>query len=194
MTTQTTVETTASQAPQSSLETAPVANNTLQKPWMTWAVQLLQKSMPDTMKQALIESLKQAEVEAQNGAKHDAVKRLRMVLLHDRTNISPGTIDNIRTDILTVISKYLEVDQETMDLHLEQENNRIALVANIAMIRERELPAEDTDTKSEANTTEAETATASKPEPLQKAVEAKQDDLMDELLQDSEGEATVETA
>lgn len=173
-------------------KTAPVAETTPSfaskttvntKPWLTWAVQLLQKSMPDSMREALIESLQQKATDEASGAKHDAVKRLRMVLLHDRTNLSPGTLDSIRSDILTVISKYIEVDQETLDLHLEQDDNRIALVANIAMLREKEpsLVNKETSTKSETS-------------PLEQAIEDRQDELMEDLLQSDDDLTAIEAS
>ena len=177
-------DTSASVTPSASGYTPIFASKTTvnTKPWLNWAVQLLQKSMPDSMREALIESLQQKATEEAAGAKHEAVKRLRMVLLHDRTNLSPGTLDSIRSDILTVISKYIEVDQETLDLHLEQEDNRIALVANIAMLREREPSlTKETVTKSETS-------------PLEQAIEDRQDELMEDLLQSDDDLTALEAS
>ena len=61
--------------------------------------------------------------------------RLRMVLVHDRANMSPETMSNLRDDIIQVISKYMEIDKRDMELSFENEANAVALVANIPIRR-----------------------------------------------------------
>ncbi len=71
-------------------------------------------------------------------AKEDAKNRLKLVLMHDRTQISPTLLESMRDELVQVICKYVEVDQTTLDLCLEQETNTIALVANISVVRSKE--------------------------------------------------------
>ncbi len=71
-------------------------------------------------------------------AKEDAKNRLKLVLMHDRTQLSPTLLETMRDELVQVISKYVEIDQTALDLCLEQESNTIALVANISVIRSRE--------------------------------------------------------
>jgi len=87
-------------------------------------------------------------------AKDDAKNRLRLVLLHDRTQLSPSLLESMRDELVAVIAKYVEIDQTTLDLCLEKETNTIALVANIAVVRAKE-PGEQT----------VEAATAPEPAP-----------------------------
>ena len=57
--------------------------------------------------------------------------RLQVVLMHDRSDITPEMMEGLRRDIILVIQRYLEIDVEHIELDLETEKNSVALVANI---------------------------------------------------------------
>ncbi|MBK8191083.1 MAG: cell division topological specificity factor MinE [Vampirovibrionales bacterium] len=57
--------------------------------------------------------------------------------MHDRTRLSPGTLEKMRDELVEVISRYVEIDKQALELNLESESNTIALVANIP-IRSRD--------------------------------------------------------
>lgn len=65
------------------------------------------------------------------GSKKIAKERLKLVLIHDRTSISPEIIEEIKEEIIQVISKYLEIDKNGMDFSLEGEEDSVALIASI---------------------------------------------------------------
>lgn len=66
-----------------------------------------------------------------------AKDRLKLVLVSDRANCSSDVMENIRNDIIKVISKYMEIDAEGLDIQITQtesdgENGMVpALFANI---------------------------------------------------------------
>lgn len=71
-------------------------------------------------------------------ARTDARNRLRLVLMHDRTQLSPALLAQMRDEMVDVISKYVEIDKTALELNLENsESNTIALVANIPVVRAR---------------------------------------------------------
>lgn len=72
-----------------------------------------------------------------HSARGDAKNRLRLVLMHDRTQLSPIVLGQMRDDMVEVISKYVEIDKEALEVNLESESNTIALVANIPVLRTR---------------------------------------------------------
>ncbi len=76
-------------------------------------------------------------------ARIDAKKRLKLVLMHDRTQLSGPMLDQMRDELVEVISRYVEIDREALDINLESESNTIALVANIPVVRA--LPSEEGD-------------------------------------------------
>ncbi len=55
--------------------------------------------------------------------------------MHDRSKLAPGTLEKMKDELVDVISKYVEIDKEALDLNLEDETNTIALVANIPILR-----------------------------------------------------------
>jgi len=57
--------------------------------------------------------------------------RLTLVLVHDRADISPGMMDNMKQEIIEVIKRYVEIDETQINLALENEDDSVALVANI---------------------------------------------------------------
>lgn len=60
-----------------------------------------------------------------------AKRRLQMVLIQDRANVSPEIMEKLRDDIIKVISKYMEINQSDMEISLENVDDSVALVANI---------------------------------------------------------------
>jgi cell division topological specificity factor len=70
-----------------------------------------------------------------NATKETATNRLRLVLMHDRTNLAPDTMEKMRDELLEVISKYVVVDEEALDLNLAAEGDAIALLASIPILR-----------------------------------------------------------
>ena len=66
-----------------------------------------------------------------------AKDRLKLVLVSDRANCSPDVMEMIKNDIIQVISKYMEIDAEGLDIQITQtesdgnNGNVPALYANI---------------------------------------------------------------
>lgn len=70
-------------------------------------------------------------------SKDVAVERLRLVLVHDRANVSPGLMEALKEDLIAVISKYMDIDEESMEINLNSSECSSALVANIPVKRIR---------------------------------------------------------
>lgn len=49
-----------------------------------------------------------------------AKDRLKLLLVSDRANCSPEIMDMIKNDIINVISKYMDIDKEGMDIQITQ--------------------------------------------------------------------------
>ncbi len=66
-----------------------------------------------------------------------AKDRLKLLLVSDRANCSPETMEMIKNDIIKVIAKYMEIDTEGLDIQITQtesegvNGNVPALIANI---------------------------------------------------------------
>lgn len=64
-------------------------------------------------------------------SKDIARERLRLVLVHDRSSVSPEIINALKEDMIKVIQQYIEIDLDSLMVTIESENNSVALVANI---------------------------------------------------------------
>ena len=66
-----------------------------------------------------------------------AKERLKLVLVHDRSNVSPHFLEMLKSDIVKVINNYMDVDEDALDIQLtrvqgEQGEGLVpALIANI---------------------------------------------------------------
>lgn len=74
-----------------------------------------------------------------------ARERLQLVLAHDRSDLNPDLLEQMRREILEVVQRYVEIDLEGGDVNLSTENQITALVANLPIKRAlpRPLPEED---------------------------------------------------
>jgi cell division topological specificity factor len=77
-----------------------------------------------------------------------AYNRLRLVLMHDRTQLEPHVLEAMRDELVGVISKYISVDREAIELNLETDpdTNQVALMASIPVQRNtaiNELPSKE---------------------------------------------------
>lgn len=79
----------------------------------------------------------QATVEKEE-SKNTAVNRLRLVLMQDRTNLTPEIMHKMRSELINVLSKYVELDKEALELNFEQEGEQMALMLSIPVIRAKD--------------------------------------------------------
>ncbi|MCL5781667.1 cell division topological specificity factor [Desulforamulus profundi] len=68
-------------------------------------------------------------------SKNVAKERLRLVLVHDRANVSPELLSSLKNDLIKVISNYMEIDEQALEVSLDSNDNQVALVANIPVKR-----------------------------------------------------------
>jgi cell division topological specificity factor len=69
-----------------------------------------------------------------------AKERLRLVLLSDHLSLAPDVVENLRRDLIAVISRYVEVDEAHCDVTFEQQDSSVAMLANIPILKMKEPP------------------------------------------------------
>lgn len=80
----------------------------------------------------------------QEKSKNVAKERLKLVLVHDRADLSPKLLEMMKGDIIRVISEYCEIDSDEIDIKLTRMKKDgdaspvSALVANIPIIKVKE--------------------------------------------------------
>jgi len=69
-----------------------------------------------------------------------AKDRLKILLISDRANCSPEMMEMIKTDIVKVISKYMKIDAQSMEIQITKTGSKgrnmknPALYANIPIL------------------------------------------------------------
>ena len=62
-----------------------------------------------------------------------AKERLQLVLVHDRTDLTPSQLEALKDDLLKAISKYIEIDPEAVQIGVERDGREQRLVADIPL-------------------------------------------------------------
>jgi cell division topological specificity factor len=70
----------------------------------------------------------------QSGSSSTAKERLRLVLMTDHLELAPDMVEAMKRDLVDVISRYVEVDREKIDVTFEQQDKALAMLANIPIL------------------------------------------------------------
>lgn len=82
-------------------------------------------------------------------SKNVAKDRLKLVLVHDRANCSTQILEMLKTDIIRVISNYMEIDEEELEIEIsntksdDNEGTVPVLYANIPIKNMRKVNSVD---------------------------------------------------
>lgn len=63
----------------------------------------------------------------------DAKERLKLVLIHDRTDISPQKLENIKDDLLQTISNHIQIEPDKVTISMVHEGREQRLIADIPL-------------------------------------------------------------
>ena len=75
-----------------------------------------------------------------DASKSVAKQRLRLVLVHDRLDVSETIMNSLREDLIATIGKYMEIDKNALEVTLTREEEGVALMANIPIINVKRHP------------------------------------------------------
>ena len=119
-----------------------------------------------------------AEQEHVESSKDTACNRLRVVLMQDRTNLTPELMERMRKEMVELLSKYVEMDKEALELNLEQDGEQVALMLSIPVIRAKD---------------EEEIKEALAAEDAKKEAEEENEDVPDDEIEVEETEIVLDT-
>ena len=62
-----------------------------------------------------------------------AKERLQLVLIHDRTDLSPVELESLKDDLIETISRHIDIDPMAVTIHVAQDGRSQRLVADIPL-------------------------------------------------------------
>jgi cell division topological specificity factor len=64
---------------------------------------------------------------------HAAKERLQLVLVHDRADFPPGKLEALKDELVSVLSRHVEIDRAAVQITLTRDRNQQRLVADIPL-------------------------------------------------------------
>lgn len=62
-----------------------------------------------------------------------AKERLQLVLIHDRTDLTPAELASLRDDLIATISRHVSIDEKSVQIDVEHDGRSQRLVADIPL-------------------------------------------------------------
>ena len=114
-----------------------------------------------------------------DASKSVATNRLKLVLMQDRTNLTPKILEQMRGELIDLLSRYVELDKELLELNFEHEGDQVALMLSIPVIRAKDEEEIEATLKAEAEKLEA------KAEEIKESAES-DEEISEENIENSE--------
>jgi cell division topological specificity factor len=64
---------------------------------------------------------------------NNAKERLQLVLIHDRTDLTPAQLEALKDDLIETISRHVEIDPTAVTINVAQDGRSQRLVADIPL-------------------------------------------------------------
>lgn len=65
---------------------------------------------------------------------HQAKERLQLVLVHDRTNLTTSTLEDLKDELIEVISRHIDIDAAAVKIEMAKDGRQQRLVADIPVL------------------------------------------------------------
>jgi len=72
-------------------------------------------------------------ITGQPNSADEAKERLKLVLIHDRTDINPDVMEKLKDDLLKTISHHVAIDPDSVKITMMHEGREQRLVADIPL-------------------------------------------------------------
>jgi len=70
-----------------------------------------------------------------------AKERMKLVLIHDRTDLSPGEMEQLKDELIEVISRHVAIEPQDVRIEMAQDGRQQRLIADIPLrsVRQRRV-------------------------------------------------------
>ena len=134
-----------------------------------------------------------------NTSKDTAKERLHLVLMQDRANVSADVLELMKQEIIDVIKKYIEVDEDAIDVRLTNKANddgttgAPALYANIPIMNIKHEMKKETEKEEEPKTEKEEVKVEEETAVKEKKSAEENEDVKENKEEPNEPEENKET-
>ena len=125
----------------------------------------------------------QEGIAGDDASKSVAQNRLKLVLMQDRTNLTPKVLEQMRGEMIELLSKYLEMDKDLLELNFEQEGDQVALMLSIPVIRAKD---EEEIEAASVNDAEEDSSEEEISEETEESEETSEDETQEEVVSEEE--------
>ena len=142
---------------------------------------------------------KKEKIQEVNTSKDTAKERLHLVLMPDRANVSADFLELMKQEIIDVIKKYIEVDEEAIDVRLTNKANddgttgAPALYANIPIMNIKHEMEKETEKEEESKTEKEEVKVEEETAVKEKKSAEENEDVTENKEEPNEPEENKET-
>ena len=142
---------------------------------------------------------KKEKIQEVNTSKDTAKERLHLVLMQDRANVSADFLELMKQEIIDVIKKYIEVDEEAIDVRLTNKANddgttgAPALYANIPIMNIKHEMEKETEKEEEPKTEKEEVKVEEETAVKEKKSAEENEDVTENKEEPNEPEENKET-
>jgi cell division topological specificity factor len=70
---------------------------------------------------------------ADRSSARTAKERLKFVLIHDRADLPPARLEALKDELITLLSRYVEIDTRAVKVTLTSDRERQRLVADVPL-------------------------------------------------------------
>ena len=141
------------------------------------------------------------QTEKEDNTRDIAKNRLRVVLMQDRTNLTPELLERMRKELVELLSKYVEMDKEALELNFDQEGDQMALMLSIPVIRAKDeaeiekalAESKEKDEETSEEEGDEEEASEDKPEEDEETTEEESEETEEEKSEEGEVPENEET-
>ena len=74
-----------------------------------------------------------SKITGRTSSAYEAKERLKLVLIHDRTDINPATMEKLKDDLLKAISRHIQIEPDSVKITMMHEGREQRLVADIQL-------------------------------------------------------------
>jgi cell division topological specificity factor len=64
---------------------------------------------------------------------NSAKERLQLVLIHDRTDLTPAELESLKDDLIVTISRHIAIDPTAVRINMAQDGREQRLIADIPL-------------------------------------------------------------